>query len=110
MESIPQVKFFRGKLLQFVWTYQVVHTFVVLVKTLQEHNERLKKVFLKITESRLTLNKTKYQIRKKLIVFLGQDILSEGIKIDLSETEQLLKWLCQGQLMSYRDFLVWLIT
>ena len=61
--------------------------FVVWGKTLQEHNEGLRKVFLKIIESGLKLNKTKCQIRKQSIVFLGHIISLEGIKIDPSKTE-----------------------
>ena len=54
--------------------------FVVWGKTLQERDERLRKVFLKIRETGLKLNKTKCQIRKKLIVFLGHITSSESIK------------------------------
>ena len=54
--------------------------FVVRGKTLQERDERLRKVFLKIRETGLKLNKTKCQIRKKLIVFLGHITSSESIK------------------------------
>ena len=53
---------------------------VVRGKTLQERDERLRKVFLKIRETGLKLNKTKCQIRKKLIVFLGHITSSESIK------------------------------
>ena len=52
--------------------------FVVWGKTLQEHGERLRKVFLKMRESGLKLNKSKFQIRKHSIVFLGHIISSEG--------------------------------
>ena len=38
--------------------------FEVWGKTLQEHDKRLRKVFLKIRESGLKLNKTKCQIKK----------------------------------------------
>ena len=65
--------------------------FVVWRKTLQEHDERLRNVFLKITESGLKLNKTKCQIKKLSIVFLGHTISSEGIKIDPSKTETITK-------------------
>ena len=65
--------------------------FVVWGKTLQEHDERLRKVFLKIRESGLKLNKTKCQVRKQSIVFLGHIISSEGIKIDPSRTEAITK-------------------
>ena len=61
--------------------------FLVWGKILQEHDKRQKKVFLKIRESGLKLNKTRSQIRKHSIVFLGHIISSEGIKIDLSKTE-----------------------
>ena len=60
-------------------------------KFLQEHDERLRKIFLKIRESGLKLNKTKCQIRKQSIVFLGHIISSEGIKIDPSKTEAITK-------------------
>ena len=54
--------------------------FVVLGATLQEHDDSLRKVFLKIRESGLKLNKTKSQIRKQSIVFLGHIISSECLK------------------------------
>ena len=60
-------------------------------KFLQEHDERLRKIFLKIRESGLKLNKTKCQIKKQSIVFLGHIISSEGIKIHPSKTEAITK-------------------
>ena len=63
--------------------------FVVWRKTLQELDERLRKVFLKIRESGLKLDKTNCQIRKQSIVFLGHTISSEAIKINPSKTEAL---------------------
>ena len=54
--------------------------FVVWGKTSQEHDERFRKVFLKIREIGLKLNKTKCQT-----------ISSEGIKIDPSKTEAITK-------------------
>ena len=60
---------------------------IVWGKTLQEHDKRQRKVFLKIREIGLKLNKTKCQIRKQSIVFFGHIISSEGIKIDPSKTE-----------------------
>ena len=46
---------------------------------------------MKIRESGLKLSKTKCQIRKKSIVFWGQIISSEVIKIDPSKTEAIAK-------------------
>ena len=46
---------------------------------------------MKIRESGLKLNKTKCQVRKQSIVFLGHIISSEGIKIDPSRTEAITK-------------------
>ena len=60
-------------------------------KTLQEHDERQRKVFLKIRGSGLKLNKMKCQIRKQSIIFLGHIISSEGIKIDTSKTGAIIK-------------------
>ena len=65
--------------------------FKVWGKTLQEHDKRLRKVFMKIRESGLKLNKTKCQIRKQSIVFLGHIISSEGIKTDPSKIEAISK-------------------
>ena len=59
--------------------------FVVLRKTLQEHDERPRKVFLRVRKSGLKLNKAKCQIRKQWIVFLGQVTSPQGIKIDPSK-------------------------
>ena len=64
---------------------------VRLGKIVQEHDKRLRKVFLKVGESGLKLNKTKCQIRKQSIVFLGHIISPEGIKIDPSKTEAITK-------------------
>ena len=63
--------------------------FVVLGKTLQEHDKRIRNIFLKIRESGLKPNKAKCQIRKQSIVFLGHIISSEGI--DPSKTEAITK-------------------
>ena len=65
--------------------------FVVWGRILQEHDKRLRKVFLKIRENGLKLTKTKCQIRKQSIVFLGHIICSESIKIDPSKTEAITK-------------------
>ena len=65
--------------------------FSVWRKTLHEYDERLRKVFLKIRESGLKLNKTQFQIRKQSLVFLGHFILSEDIKIDPSKIEAITK-------------------
>ena len=65
--------------------------FIVCRKVLEEHDERLRKDFLKVRESDLKLNKTKCQIRKQSIMFLGHIISSEGIKIDPSKTEAITK-------------------
>ena len=65
--------------------------FVVWGKTFQEHDKHFRKVFLKIRESSLKLNKTKCQIRKQSIAFFEHIISSEGIKIDPSKTEAITK-------------------
>ena len=93
-QSSNLLKFFRRKLLQLFRTYQAVRipkTTVVWGKPLQEHHERLRKVFLKIKESGLKLNRTKCEIRKQSIVFLGHIISSEGNKIDASKPEAITK-------------------
>ena len=46
---------------------------------------------MNVRESGLKLNKTKCQIRKQSIAFLGHIISSEGIKIDPSKTEAITK-------------------
>ena len=60
-------------------------------KSFKEHDKCLRKVFLKIRECGLKLNKTKCQIRKESFVFLGHIILSGGIKMDPSKTEAITK-------------------
>ena len=64
---------------------------IVWGRTLAEHNEHLKKVFLKIRKSGLKLNKRKCQIQLKSIVFLGNIISSEGIKVDPAKIEAVIK-------------------
>ena len=80
--------------------------FVAWGKTLQEYDERLRKVFLKIRESGLKVNKTKCQIRKQSIVFLGHIILSEGIKIDPSKTDAITMMLLPRSVNELQRFLV----
>ena len=94
MESILQMKFFIGKLLQLFWTYQAVR----IPKVTSQYGEKLYmnmtntwERFLKIRESGLKLNKTQCQIRKQSIVFLGHFISSEDIKIDPSKIEAITK-------------------
>ena len=60
-------------------------------KTLAQHDSRLRKVLLKVTESGLKLNKNKCQFRKNSIVFLGHIISSEGIRVDPSKTDAITK-------------------
>ena len=79
--------------------------FVAWGKTLQEYDERLRKVFLKIRESGLKVNKTKCQIRKQSIVFLGHIILSEGIKIDPSKTDAITMMLLPRSVNELQRFL-----
>ena len=85
--------------------------FIVWGKTLQEQDEYLRKVFLNTRESGMKLNKTKCQIRKQSIIFLGDSLFHRKVlKLILQKLKQLPKCTCQGQLISYKDFLVWLIT
>ena len=60
-------------------------------KTLVEHDNRLRKVLLKVRDSGLKLNKNKCQFRKDSIVLLGHIILSEGIRVDPSKTDAITK-------------------
>ena len=64
---------------------------VIWEKTLAEHNNRLRKVLLKVRESGLRLNKNKCQFCKNSIVFLGHIISSEIIKVDPSKTDAITK-------------------
>ena len=84
--------------------------FVVWGKTLQEHDERLRKVFLKIRESGLKLNKTKCQIKNSRLYFWDTLFRQKVLNLIPQKLTQSLKCPSQGQLMSYRDFLVRLIT
>ena len=90
MESILQVTFFQREITSIIpdipGSANSQNDFVVWGESLQEHDERLRKVFWKIREIGLKLNKTKCRIRKQSIVFLGQIISLEGIKIDPTKT------------------------
>ena len=78
---------------------------VRLGKIVQEHDKRLRKVFLKVGESGLKLNKTKCQMRKQTIVFLVHIISPEGIKIDPSKTEAITKMLLPRSVNELQRFL-----
>ena len=71
-------------------------------KTLQEYDERLRKVFSKIRESGLKL--------KTVDCISGTLFRHKVLKLIPQKLKQLLKCPWQGQLMNYRGFLVWLIT
>ena len=76
-----------------------------LGRIVQEHDKRLRKVFLKVGESGLKLNKTKCQMRKQSIVFLVHLISPEGIKIDPSKTEAITKMLLPRSVNELQRFL-----
>ena len=80
--------------------------FVVWGKTLQEHDERLRKVFLKIRESGLKLNKLSVRLENNRLYFWDTSFRQKVLKLIPQKPKQLLKCHCQGQLMTYRDFLV----
>ena len=78
---------------------------VIWEKTLAEHNNRLRKVLLKVRESGLRLNKNKCQFCKNSIVFLGHIISSEGIKVDPSKTDAITKMSVPQSLTELQRFL-----
>ena len=78
---------------------------VIWGKTLAEHDNRLRKVLLKVRESGLKLNKNKCQFRKNSIVFLGHIIFSEGIRVDPSKTDAITKMSVPQSLAELQRFL-----
>ena len=68
--------------------------FAVWGETLQAHPQCLRKVFLKIKESGLKLNKSKCLIRKQSIIFLGHIICQKSLQLILQKLKQLLKCPC----------------
>ena len=73
-------------------------------ETLQVHDERLRKVFLKLRESGLKLNESRCQIRKQSILLLAHIISSGGIKIDPSKTEAITKMLLPSSVNELQRF------
>ena len=57
-------------------------------KTLAEDDNRLRKVLLKVSESSLTLNKSKCQFRKNSFVFLVLIISPRVLELTLSKLTQ----------------------
>ena len=80
---------------------------VIWGKSLAEHENRLWKVFLKVRESGLKVNKNECQFRKDSIVFLGHIISSEGIRVDLPKRTQKQKCLHRNPLLNFKDFWEW---
>ena len=85
MESILQVKFFQREVSSVISDVpgsanSQNNNFIVWRKTLQEQDNNLRKVFLKISESGLKLDKTKHQVRKKMVAFLEQKMFSTDRK------------------------------
>ena len=78
---------------------------VIWEKTLAEHDNRLRKVLLKVRESGLKLNKNKCQFCKNSIVFLGHIISSEGIRVDPSKTDAITKMSVPQSLTELQRFL-----
>ena len=83
IESILQVKFFRGTLLQLFQTFHTVW--------IPNHKgaENLATRTWRTPEKRFLEDKRK--CRKQSIEFLGHIVLSEGIKIDSSKAEAITK-------------------
>ena len=78
---------------------------VIWGKTFAEHDNRLRKVLLKVRESSLKLNKNKCQCYKNSIVFLGQIISSGGIRVDPSKTDAITKMPVPKSLTELQRFL-----
>ena len=78
---------------------------IVRGRTLAEHNERLSKVFLKIRDSGLKLNKKKCQIGVKSIAFLGHIISSEGVKVDSTKVEAITRMQLPNSVTEFQRFL-----
>ena len=78
---------------------------VIWEKTLAEHDNRLRRVLLKVRESGLKLNKNKCQFCKNSIVFLGHIISSEGIRVDPSKTDAITKMSVPQSLTELQRFL-----
>ena len=72
--------------------------FVVWGKTLQECDERLRKVFLKIRDSSLKHNKTECQSRKSQLYFWDTLFCQKVLRFIPQKPKQSLKCPCQGQL------------
>ena len=78
---------------------------VIWRKTLAGHDNRLQKVFLKVKESGLKLNKNKCQFLKESIVYLGHIISSDGIRVDPFKTGAIAKMPIPQSLFELARFL-----
>ena len=69
------------------------------------HENRLRKVLLKVRESGLKLNKIKCPFREEAIVFLGHIISSESIRVDPFKTDAITKMSAPQSLSELQSFL-----
>ena len=65
---------------------------IVTGNSLQEHDERVKKVLKKCEDVGLKLNRNKCELKKIELVFLGEKFTDQGVKPDPVKLEPLRRW------------------
>ena len=79
--------------------------FLIYGKTLQEHDERLRKFLQRLKENGVTLNREKCQFRTDTVEFLGFSISPEGVKPLNRKVEAITKFPSPKNITELRRFL-----
>ena len=87
------------------WCIIYLDDIIVFSRTLEEHIERLRGVFLKLAATGLRLKPSKCKFFKSRVNYLGHIVSKEGIKTDPKKIEAIKKWLVPMTVTEVRSFL-----
>ena len=90
----------------FIRLFVVVYFDDILVynKSQQDHMERLYQVFQTLRKQKLSVNLKKCHFLTNSLVFLGNVVSAEGIKMDPSKIEAIISWSMPKSLHDMRSF------
>ena len=94
---------FREEILQILLVY--LDDVVVYSRSVQEHFQRLEKVFQKLREHGLKLSASKCSFFRKEVKFLGHIVSAQGIKTDPEKIVAVQAWPTPKTLLELRQFL-----
>ena len=91
--------------LHLQWCIIYLDDIIVFSKTPEEHIERLRGVFEKLSSAGLKLKPSKCEFFKAEINYLGHVVSKEGIRTDDKKIQEILKWPIPTTVTEVRSFL-----